>query len=232
MSNSTWIRFLTEGLVIIASILVAFGIDAWWQGRQEEGDRAAVLEAVRAEAMESRRELDTFIERTTVDMDRADRFFRASASELAAMPPDSVNPWIRATVVPWTYDTDVSAAAVLLDDPSTSAARGDTRLRVAAWVRSLEDAREEKEALTFEGNAMLRRLASASPETASGGLDFLDAMATRAGPGLLARLRNDDAYVAGTMAKTHLQAIYLGEMIVASEALDSVLASLAPTAGG
>ena len=29
-----WPRLLVEGVAIVASILLAFGIDAWWQDRQ------------------------------------------------------------------------------------------------------------------------------------------------------------------------------------------------------
>jgi len=28
-----------EGVVIVGSILLAFGIDAWWEGRQERDER-------------------------------------------------------------------------------------------------------------------------------------------------------------------------------------------------
>lgn len=31
-----WLRVLIEGVVIVGSILLGFGIDAWWEGRQEE----------------------------------------------------------------------------------------------------------------------------------------------------------------------------------------------------
>ena len=30
-----WLRVFAEGAVIVVSILLAFGIDAWWEGRQE-----------------------------------------------------------------------------------------------------------------------------------------------------------------------------------------------------
>ena len=31
-----WLRVFVEGAVIVGSILLAFGIDAWWEGRQED----------------------------------------------------------------------------------------------------------------------------------------------------------------------------------------------------
>lgn len=38
-----WYRFATEGLAIVASILVAFGIDAWWAGRQVLAEEQELL---------------------------------------------------------------------------------------------------------------------------------------------------------------------------------------------
>ena len=49
-------RILTEGLVIVTSILIAFSIDAWWDGRQEDRARRALLLALRQDAGEIRAE--------------------------------------------------------------------------------------------------------------------------------------------------------------------------------
>jgi hypothetical protein len=32
-----WLRILVEGAVIVGSILLAFGIDAWWDAAQDRG---------------------------------------------------------------------------------------------------------------------------------------------------------------------------------------------------
>ncbi len=41
-----WLRVLTEGVVIVLSILLAFSIDAWWDGRQERDREYAALDAL------------------------------------------------------------------------------------------------------------------------------------------------------------------------------------------
>lgn len=38
-----WVRVLAEGAVIVASILLAFGIDAWWEGHGQRGEERQVL---------------------------------------------------------------------------------------------------------------------------------------------------------------------------------------------
>ncbi|MDX1570405.1 MAG: hypothetical protein R3200_07960 [Xanthomonadales bacterium] len=38
-----WLRILAEGTTIVVSILLAFAIDAWWQGRAERHRADALL---------------------------------------------------------------------------------------------------------------------------------------------------------------------------------------------
>ena len=38
-----WLRVFVEGVVIVGSILLAFGIDAWWEGRQERAEEQQLL---------------------------------------------------------------------------------------------------------------------------------------------------------------------------------------------
>ena len=39
-------RVFAEGVVIVASILLAFGIDAWWEGRREREQEEGVLTTI------------------------------------------------------------------------------------------------------------------------------------------------------------------------------------------
>ena len=48
-SNIPWNRILVEGVAIIASILIAFAIDAWWEDRQETESEIRNLVRVSAE---------------------------------------------------------------------------------------------------------------------------------------------------------------------------------------
>lgn len=44
--KATWTRILAEGAAIVVSILLAFGIEAWWTDRQERQDEIVVIEAL------------------------------------------------------------------------------------------------------------------------------------------------------------------------------------------
>ena len=46
--GSYWFRIIAEGVVIVVSILLAFGIDAWWDDRQLRHEERALLEELRA----------------------------------------------------------------------------------------------------------------------------------------------------------------------------------------
>lgn len=47
--SERWRRPLTEGVVIVLSILAAFAIDTWWDARQERGRAAVQVESLKAE---------------------------------------------------------------------------------------------------------------------------------------------------------------------------------------
>lgn len=53
-----WIRVLIEAVVIVGSILLAFGIDAWWDARNEAVRRLAGVEGLRSDFQAARRDLD------------------------------------------------------------------------------------------------------------------------------------------------------------------------------
>jgi hypothetical protein len=47
--NISWGRILAEGSAILVSILLAFGIQAWWEERQERAEEAELLSRLHAE---------------------------------------------------------------------------------------------------------------------------------------------------------------------------------------
>lgn len=83
MSSETAVtlpRLLLEGLVVIASILIAFAIDAWWDERHEARARQAILGALRSDASAAQAEaarvrpgLVTGLERTAAFLALADQ---------------------------------------------------------------------------------------------------------------------------------------------------------------
>ena len=90
-----WLRILAEGVVIVGSILLAFGIQAWWDGRQESERIREHLSSIASEIESARASLQ-------VSIDQRQHRTAAIHSLLLAMgdaegsTPDSLTAWLGA----------------------------------------------------------------------------------------------------------------------------------------
>ncbi|MFT5452858.1 MAG: hypothetical protein ACI9N9_002356, partial [Enterobacterales bacterium] len=57
-----WPRILAEGAAIIVSILLAFSIDAWWEGREEDKRGQLYLLGLREDIIQIEDELGEHID--------------------------------------------------------------------------------------------------------------------------------------------------------------------------
>lgn len=81
-------RFFLEGLLIVGSILLAFGIEAAWSEAQERRIEAEYLEALAAEAGENIAEVEASLRQADLAMaalERADRILASGAAEDSAV---------------------------------------------------------------------------------------------------------------------------------------------------
>ena len=220
-------RLASEGAVIVFSILLAFWIDASWEGRQARQTEATVLESIRDEVEANRSQLDRIAELNAQQLDRIDRFMRAAPDDIRSLPADTVVPWLSAMVITWTYDEEDSAAGLFLgtSTPVTDRARA-VRSRLARWVGIMEDTEEEKASLWQTGFDLAQLLAPHTSDALVDGQDRLHLVAARLGPALLADLRQDDDFVAALLNKAHYQNVYVMELGDASVVLDGLRAAI------
>ena len=80
--NIPWSRVVIEGLVIVVSILLAFGIDAWWDGRQEEASRVHLLSILQSDFTATRQLLESSIRRAEETVNRSRGFAEWTANDL------------------------------------------------------------------------------------------------------------------------------------------------------
>ncbi|MHC4986028.1 MAG: hypothetical protein ACYTFO_07725 [Planctomycetota bacterium] len=86
-----WRRVLAEGAIIVVSILLAFGIQAWWDHRQEARDETVVLAALldefqaKMDQLEMRRTFHTSL------LESCRKLIRASISEDESLTPEDVD---------------------------------------------------------------------------------------------------------------------------------------------
>ncbi len=85
-----WLRVLVEGVVIVGSILLAFGIQALWDQRVERQVELELLASILESVEAGEAGLNAALDRMSDDESRSSRFFNASASELASFQRDSV----------------------------------------------------------------------------------------------------------------------------------------------
>ena len=132
-----WPRVLIEGVVIVGSILLAFGIEAWWDGVQDRGAEEAHLMALDSDLTESIRLLEA--------SDTGFAYVRSSLrrlveTDVVAQPKDSIAKWALRGL--WTlseYEPRLSS----LDDLEASDQLGllapEVRRQVSAVNRALAD---------------------------------------------------------------------------------------------
>lgn len=90
MNRNQWSRGVLEVVVIVGSILMAFGIEAWWGARQDGLHRAALLEDLEAEVLVNRDALETTLELQRLRVDRLTVLLGELTPEAAGLDVDSV----------------------------------------------------------------------------------------------------------------------------------------------
>jgi hypothetical protein len=143
--RSSWGRLLTEGLAIVASILLAFGIDAWWDDAQARSAEKEFLQTLHSELTTGRDYLVRQIEIHKNILARAKELVEFGQSGgLDQLPRDS-----SATIVFYRYNsTRIDTGA--LDGVLGSGRLGlisdqRVRSRLGAWPAALDELREEED---------------------------------------------------------------------------------------
>lgn len=240
--------WVIESLVIVASILLAFWIDASWEGVREDRHEAALVASLREEVEVNRPYLQGFLAHGAAQLDRIDRFLRSTPQELQATPPDSVHVVVEAIWLPPTFDPSISATMTFLDAPPQLTPESVVlRQLVGNWLRRLTDAEEEGSDLRANASAVVDMLAAYAitlpPPPSDPVLDwsitgsalqnrtFISTAIEQAGPEMLARLRSDVVFVAALARKMHDHRRYTFEIAGAADALDAILAAPLVSAG-
>ncbi len=90
-----WKRVALEVVVIVGSILLAFGIQAWWDGRQAAALEQELLTSLADGFEENRRQAEAVIGEARRQQTLIGRFIGMSAVEAERISPDSVYMFLR-----------------------------------------------------------------------------------------------------------------------------------------
>jgi hypothetical protein len=95
----SWPRILTEGTVIVASILLAFWIDAWWEDKQQRHNETVLLQALLDDLIEKQALLESRKKYNQAILDASVALINASSRD--SMDPAEVDRLIGLT---WWYN--------------------------------------------------------------------------------------------------------------------------------
>lgn len=86
-----WLRVLVEGVVIVVSILLAFGIEAWWDGVQEQAAEQELLASLEQDMLNNRAEVEGVLDFHQRADDALRVFLSMTPEALGTLPEDSAS---------------------------------------------------------------------------------------------------------------------------------------------
>ena len=144
-ANRRWGRILLESLAVVASILLAFAIDAWWDQRAERSQRREVVAALLQQAQQNQARLDSMVAYHEYARDATEVLLEAATG--GAIPSDSMDV-ILYGISGWPYPA-FDRVAVDLAFEGTAGLLGDDAIArsVTLWRRMLDQSQEHEAAL-------------------------------------------------------------------------------------
>lgn len=226
----SWRKLTIEVVAVVSSILLAFGIDAAWDARQERAAERAALDALRLEMRGNREMLAERIRDNEEASASVAAYLRLSPQRISSMVADSFpsNAIHVALWAPFTFDPDLGGTTAFIGRKESNSAPVQSLRRAAVnWERTFVDAGEESAVLWESSRTVLELLTPYIVDLVPEG---------DGGPGLhlirqdyltrMARIRADPKVIAAVHAKFNLQGIYTSELRSLLEATDEILGML------
>ena len=85
-----WLRIGAEAVAIIASILIAFSLDAWWDGRELVDRELRYLQSLESDFLENRANIDRVIQVQTAVLEATRKLVRLGATAAVTPGADSI----------------------------------------------------------------------------------------------------------------------------------------------
>ena len=142
-SRISWARVTVEGAVIVVSILLAFGIDAWWDERQDRREEQEALTALRAEFEALDADFQVMLPFHRILSDGVESLVSLGGSPDRQLSVAQVDSAFRAALSAPTLDPGRGTLDALLSSGRIELIR-DAELQAAltAWGRRIEEIRD------------------------------------------------------------------------------------------
>lgn len=147
---------LREGAVVVISILVAFGLDAWWDHRGDLREEAEIIAALEAEFTSNRKRLMDDIEEVRGYTDAAQRLLEAAESGVSlAGDADTLGADLWRSLNWRTANVSTAALDAVVSSGRLDLIRDDElRTALAGWKAQVDDMAEEE---MFEWREIIER---------------------------------------------------------------------------
>ena len=129
-SGIRWPRVLGEGAIIVASILLAFGIDAAWSERQERAEAEDAVRQLDADFVLNATRLDSVRAVHEMALDASYELLDLAGADPVIGNPQGVAPLVRLSIRAWTYDPFLGGINSLIQSGRLGLLQSD-ELRVA-----------------------------------------------------------------------------------------------------
>ena len=127
---------LRDAALIVVSILIAFALDAWWDGQSRATEEREALTALQAELSGSRIELDSVMDFNRSQSQRIDHILEPDD---AAIPSAERGAIFRAVNGGMTFDPSLSAIEAILAGGLDRISNSELRTAIAAWPGVLRE---------------------------------------------------------------------------------------------
>lgn len=134
--NFPWPYVFAEGAIIVVSILLAFSIDAWWDGRKDRLEEREILHGLEIEFADLSERLDRWAQFNRTGMSLIEQFLSES---VANMSLDQIELALAYAMVVNVLDQGGEIEAVLASGRLEKISDREIRRRLIKWPDWLED---------------------------------------------------------------------------------------------
>ncbi len=134
--NFPWSYVFAEGAIIVVSILLAFAIDAWWDGQKDRLEEREILHGLEIEFVDLSERLDRWSQANRTGIDLIEQYLSESVSE---MKLDAIERTFVYASVANVLDQGGEIEAVLASGRLEKISDKEIRKRLIKWPDWLDD---------------------------------------------------------------------------------------------
>lgn len=141
-----WGRVSVEAVAIVASILLAFAIDAWWDERNVRIEESDILQSLLVEFEVNREEAVSVIQNHETGLQSTVRLMSLSNEQILALSSEEIEGYLRFFANPRTFDAVRGSVDALTSSGKLGILRSrELRQALTTFINILEDAVEDRQ---------------------------------------------------------------------------------------